>query len=280
MSSDNIDIKTVEGFGSEWKKYDQKSLPEKELAEQYQNYFDIFPWEKLQANAVGFDMGCGSGRWAKCVSSEDAVSKLFCIDASSKALSVAKENLKGRSNTQCLLGQFDNIPLEDESMDFGYCLGVLHHIPDPKKGLEQCVRKLKRGAPFLVYLYYAFDQRPWWFKGLWRASDWLRKSISKLPFLLRNFICQCLAILVYFPLSRMAFFLEKAGCDVQNFPLSAYRNKSFYTMKTDSLDRFGTRLEYRFTKNQIEQMMIETGLENISFSNKEPYWCAVGYKIT
>ena len=47
-------------------------------------------------------------------------------------------------------------------------------------------------------------------------------------------------------------------------------------MRTDALDRFGTRLEQRFTKNQIQKMMEVAGLRDIVFSNKVPYWCAVG----
>ena len=49
-------------------------------------------------------------------------------------------------------------------------------------------------------------------------------------------------------------------------------------MRTDSLDRFGTRLEQRFTKKHIERMMKNADLDNIRFSNTPPYWCAVGYK--
>ena len=49
-------------------------------------------------------------------------------------------------------------------------------------------------------------------------------------------------------------------------------------MRTDSLDRFGTRLEHRFTKKQIEMMMNNAGLEKIIFSDIAPFWCAIGYK--
>ena len=49
-------------------------------------------------------------------------------------------------------------------------------------------------------------------------------------------------------------------------------------MRTDALDRFGTRLEQRFSYNQIKEMMLKSGLENIEFSNEEPFWCAVGYR--
>ena len=64
-----------------------------------------------------------------------------------------------------------------------------------------------------------------------------------------------------------------------NFPLGAYRNYSFYTMRTDALDRFGTRLEHRFTKGQIREMMESCGLENVVFrEDGEPYWIACGRK--
>jgi len=49
-------------------------------------------------------------------------------------------------------------------------------------------------------------------------------------------------------------------------------------MRTDALDRFGTRLEQRFTKKQIIKMMKNSGLEDISFSEENPYWVAVGFK--
>ena len=57
-----------------------------------------------------------------------------------------------------------------------------------------------------------------------------------------------------------------------------YSSKSFYVMRTDSRDRFGTPLEKRFSKQQITKMLKSSGLENIKFSDHEPFWCAVGTK--
>ena len=72
--------------------------------------------------------------------------------------------------------------------------------------------------------------------------------------------------------------MEKAGFNVNNIPLSAYRKLSFYTMRTDALDRFGTRLEKRFSREQIKAMMEKAGLERVKFSENIPFWCAVGYR--
>jgi hypothetical protein len=59
---------------------------------------------------------------------------------------------------------------------------------------------------------------------------------------------------------------------------SGYRNSSFYTMRTDAYHRFATRLEKRFTKEQIRVMLAAAGLERIQFKEGECYWCAIGYK--
>ena len=49
-------------------------------------------------------------------------------------------------------------------------------------------------------------------------------------------------------------------------------------MQSDALDRFGTRLEQRYTAEQVRRMMQNAGLEGIAFSSAPPYWCAVGFK--
>ena len=54
------------------------------------------------------------------------------------------------------------------------------------------------------------------------------------------------------------------------------RTASFYTMRTDALDRFGTRLEHRFTRDEIERMMTDAGLTDITFSDRPPFWVACG----
>lgn len=49
-------------------------------------------------------------------------------------------------------------------------------------------------------------------------------------------------------------------------------------MRTDSRDRFGTPLEQRLGRAEIEATMIRAGLVSIRFSEGEPYWVATGRK--
>jgi SAM-dependent methyltransferase len=273
----NQDKNTVEGFGDEWSRFDQSDLPEDEQRLLFDEYFSVFPWKDISRESVGFDLGCGSGRWAKSVAPK--VKKLICIDPSN-AIDIAKKNLSNFDNCEFESASVDNIPIDNNSMDFGYSLGVLHHVPDTEMGIKQCVEKLKIGAPLLLYLYYRFDNRPFWFRFIWSITDLLRKIISKMPYGLRYIFSQIIAVLVYFPLARTALYLGKLNLNVVNFPLSSYKNLSFYTMRTDALDRFGTRLEQRFTREEIKNMMENAGLENIKFSNSKPFWVAVGYKTS
>jgi len=161
-------------------------------------------------------------------------------------------------------------------MDFGYCLRVLHRLPNPEAGLAASVRKLKPGAPLLVYIYHAFDNRPVWFRLLWRASDLVRRLLSKAPFQLKSAAADAMAAFIHWPLARSAALAERLGVRVANWPLSAYRWRSYYSMRTDALDRFGTRLEHRMTAREIRDAMEQAGLVDIRLSSSVPFWCAVG----
>jgi ubiquinone/menaquinone biosynthesis C-methylase UbiE len=275
-NSANLDRATVDDFGREWRRFDQRGVSSAELRRTFAEYFALFPWDSLPRDAVGFDAGCGSGRWAGLVAPR--VGWLHCIDASADALAIAKKSLAGLPNVSFHAAPLEAMPLPDNSMDFGYSLGVLHHLPEPSAGLAACVRKLKRGAPMLLYIYYAFDNRPAWFRLLWRASDALRQLVSRAPFRLKSVVAELIAACVYWPLARGAQVYERLGGNIANWPLGAYRWRSYYAMRTDALDRFGTRLERRMTRTQIKTLMENAGLRDICFRDAMPFWCAVGYK--
>ena len=277
QASLNVDPRTVADFGREWAAFDQHDLPLIEQKRLFEEYFSEFPWTDLPAKSEGFDLGCGSGRWAELVAPK--VGRLHCIDPAAEALDVCRRRLADVKNADFHLATADNIPVADCSQDFGYSLGVLHHIPDTARAMRDAARKLKPGAPFLVYLYYDFENRPTWFRAVWRVSDLGRALIARLPFVAKKAITGIIAATVYWPLSRSAKWLEKAGINVSNIPLSAYRHRAFYSLRTDALDRFGTRLEHRFSSTAIRRMMEDAGLERITFRQGEPYWCACGRRV-
>ncbi len=271
----NIDQQTVKSFGDEWSRFDQLGMSNDEARNRFNEYFAVFPWDALPSNAEGFDMGCGSGRWARWVAPK--VGKLHCIDPSN-AIEIARVNLSEHGNVSFHYASVDSQCLPPSSQDFGYSLGVLHHVPDTTAAIRSCVDLLKPGAPLLLYLYYAFDNRPWWFRAIWRVSDLARQIIYRLPPSLKHIVTDVIALLVYIPLTLVSRMMEQLGFNVASVPLSYYRKYSFYTMRTDARDRFGTPLERRFSRQQIVEMMKVAGLVNVCFSDAAPYWCVVGNK--
>ena len=271
----NFHKKTIDSFGDQWSEFDQSRMPLKEARKIFNKYFSIFPWKKLPKNAEGFDMGCGSGRWARFVAPK--VSILNCIDPS-KSINVAKVNLKNFKNINFHNALLNNVNLFESSQDFGYSLGVLHHVPNTQAAIKSCVRLLKPGSPLLIYLYYSFDNRSKLYFLIWKFSNILRKLISTLPEKIKTLITDFIAILIYFPLAKISKILDKLNINTREIPLSFYKDKSFYTMRTDSRDRFGTMLENRFSKQEIKKMMENAGLNKIKFSKSNPFWCVIGFK--
>ena len=174
----NLDPRTVSSFGDEWQRFDQQGMALGEAERVFGDYFAVFPWDQLPPDAEGFDMGCGSGRWARFVAPR--VGRLHCIDPSS-ALAVARSTLADQPNVQFHQASVAASGLLPNSQDFGYSLGVLHHVPDTAAAIRSCAALLKPGAPLLLYLYYSFDNRPRWFRWLWHLSNAARLLIRRLP---------------------------------------------------------------------------------------------------
>jgi SAM-dependent methyltransferase len=271
----NIDKKTVTSFGEEWTKFD--SFSESEIQRTGDMYFDIIDFTKINSNAVVMDVGCGTGRWTKYIAPK--VKFVEAVDPSEAVFSAASL-LKGQDNVRITQASTDNLPFADNSFDLVFSIGVLHHIPDTRQAMYDCVRKVKPGGQFLTYLYYSLDNRGGFFKLVFKLSNVVRKVVSALPARLKRFVCDVLAVFVYMPFVLTARFLTWIGFIklAHKIPLSIYANQTFNIIRNDSLDRFGTPLEQRFSRKEITTMMEYCGLTDIVFSENMPYWHAVGRK--
>lgn len=278
--SDNRDSDTVKAFSAQWSRFEGMSRNPQEVRALFDRFFDVFPWDKVTDKSQGFEMGCGTGRFAQFVAPK--VGKLFCVDPAPDAIRIAKKMLEPFDNTVLLntgVGSADigdHIP--DASMDFGYSYGVLHHVPDTQQAIHDCSRLLKPGAPFLIYLYYRFDNRPVWFSAVWRLSDVWRKIICKCPLFVKNLLCDISAATIYWPLAKIARVADLLGVNIRHFPLSDFQSSTFARMRSNSRDRLGTPLEQRFTRKEIEAMLNKAGIHDVTFKEGAPYWCAVGIK--
>jgi ubiquinone/menaquinone biosynthesis C-methylase UbiE len=272
----NIDRQVVNEFGEEWLKFN--TFTDEAILAGANEYFELVDESIVNKKTYVLDVGCGTGRWTKFFSSKAGF--IEAVDPSN-AIFAANKLLAGIDNIRLTRASIETLPFEDETFDFAMSVGVLHHIPDTQKAMQDCVKKIKRGGYFYVYLSYNFDKRGGFFKRLFKISDIIRTGVSRLPAKLKNFATDVLAVFLYMPLVLWVRILRAIGLKkvAEKMPLSAYYNKPFFVIRNDSLDRFGTRLEQRFSEDEIRQMMMKSGLGEIIVSQGVPLYHAIGKKL-
>ena len=270
----NLDQQVIDSFGHEWAAFDYvESETDDALDSQFLAY--CTPIDLTQFNlksSVAADFGAGSGRWASRLLPH--FSLVYALEPSDGANKVLKNKFSKESRMTILQETVGANSIPAKSLDLAMSLGVLHHIPDTGLAIKDVANKIKSGGVFLCYLYYKLENKPLYYRGLFWVSNSLRWVISRMPYSMRRLIAKIIAGAIYLPLARTSKLLGNKGKDVSNFPLHHYANMPFVMLQNDALDRFGTRLEQRFSKKEITEMLGEAGfdLSTLKFSDLEPFW--------
>ena len=270
----NLDQEVINSFGHEWEAFDYaKTENDEALDAQFLAYCAPIDLTQFDTKtAVAADLGAGSGRWASRLL--PYFSLIYIVEPSDGASKVLNNKFADNPRMKILQETVGVNSIPTGSLDLAISLGVLHHIPDTGLAIKDVALKIRKGGIFLCYLYYKLDNKPLYYRGLFWASNLLRWTISRLPYVVRRFIARIIAGAVYLPLARTAKFFGEKNKNVSNFPLHHYANLPFVMLQNDALDRFGTRLEQRFSKEEIVEMIGKAGfdLSTLKFSEAEPFW--------
>ncbi len=270
----NLDQRVIDAFGHEWSSFDYTETQSTEALDlQFAAYCSPLDLSIFDASkAVVADFGAGSGRWSSRLLSNFA--KVYVLEPSDGANRVLVNKFEGNSRVVILKETVGVNSIPDVSLDLGLSLGVLHHIPDTGRAIKDISKKIKPGGYFLCYLYYKLEDKPRYYKVLFYFVDFARRMISKLPQPLKRFVSKVIAMFVYWPLAHLSKVLEKLDMNTANMPLHHYANMPFFMLANDALDRFGTRLEQRFNKQEISEMLKLAGFDmlTLKFSDEEPFW--------
>jgi SAM-dependent methyltransferase len=273
-TSINADRSTVDSFGEEWNRFGNFS--EAEIKRAGDQYFDIVTDKMLNKDSACLDIGCGSGRWSKYISSRAGF--VEAVDPSNAVIPAVKLT-QSCGNVRVTRAGYGCLPFEKESFDFVFSLGVVHHLPDTQAAISEAASMVKKNGWLLLYIYYSLDNRSAFYRFIFRCSDIVRRVISSMPQFLKNFFCDLIAVFVYIPFIGISKFVKLFSSSLAaKVPLSYYADKPWKVIRNDSLDRFGTPLEKRFSKKEIEDMLTKAGMKDICFSNNEPYWHVVASK--
>lgn len=270
----NIDQEVVDGFGREWADYDYVGLNTQQALDiQFKAYCSPIDLTQFNPNvAVAADIGAGSGRWSARLL--PYFSLVYSLEPSNGASEVLTSKFSHEPRIKVLQESVGDNSIPDRSLDLAMALGVLHHIPDTSLAIREIATKIKSGGIFLCYLYYNLENKSLFYRIIFKVVNVIRRVVCRNPYFVRKLIAHVIAVLIYLPLARMAKLLIKLRRDVSNFPLHQYANLPFVMLQNDALDRFGTRLEQRFSKREITEMLkiAEFDISTLKFSEVEPFW--------
>ncbi|HTQ40716.1 MAG TPA: class I SAM-dependent methyltransferase [Pirellulales bacterium] len=174
-------------FGYQWRKWPRLQFDSENVGRPMEGYTQKM-WEKITGmadenvnlnggkpnvnGAILADIGCGPGRFIEVARTKGA--RAIGIDYSA-AVEVAEQNFKHDPNVCIVQADALNLPLKPQSLDGAFSIGVLHHTPNPKRGVQQAFCAVRPEGWFALSVYgqngyYDFPAVQFWrkvFKRLW-----------------------------------------------------------------------------------------------------------------
>lgn len=215
----------AESFGLQWNRFARTQLDSALGTSRSENRFvRETQWDAAQLKGkLVLDAGCGSGRFSEIALKLGA--RLIAIDYSN-AVDAAYENLKSE-NVLIVQGDLANLPIQSQSLDFVYCIGVLQHTKNPERIVGELLRCLKPGGELTLTFY---ENSSWHVKL--HSKYLLRPLTKRLPNKLLLFFIDRTSI-VWFPATKILFSLPRVFSRFFRFiiPIANY-------------------VEFSYTKNQ------------------------------
>jgi SAM-dependent methyltransferase len=250
--------RTIESFGYEWTTFDRIEPEDRGFWEDY--YFVDVPEERLRGR-VALDAGCGKGRFSRFTA--DHVDALVALDASD-AVRSARRNLDELDNVAIVRGDLEHLPFEDGAFGFISCLGVLHHLPDPRAGFDSLVRVLEPGGSLFLYLY-SRDEQAGVRRTALELATVLRRITTRVPHKALRVACAPLAAVLYALVVLPGAAGSRFGWRrLRGLPLAVYRGGPLRALWLDTFDRLSAPIEHRYVWADLEPWFAAAGLDVLS----------------
>jgi len=127
------------------------------------------------------DLGTGEGAFALLLA--ERASKVIAIDTSAKMIEVGREAARrqGVANIEYRLGDMEELPIEDASVDLAFFSQSLHHALHPERAIAEAARILKPGGRVVILdlAKHRFEEAREMY-----ADEWLGFSEAELEALL------------------------------------------------------------------------------------------------
>jgi SAM-dependent methyltransferase len=246
--------RTFESFGYEWNTFDDVRAEDEQFSRVYFEDLDL----ASLSGKIALDAGCGKGRYTRFVAPHAGA--LLALDGSSAAAAAAR-NLSDQPNVLVVKADLRQPPISPSSLDFVMCLGVLHHLEDPRAGFFSLVDLLVPGGRILLYLYSRPTRPGVRMAALWVARE-LRKLTVRLPHRALRIACVPIAAALFAVAVQPGALGDRLRlAPLSRFPMSAYRGKPFRSLVLDTFDRLSAPVEHRFVREELDAWVEQAGLQ-------------------
>jgi SAM-dependent methyltransferase/uncharacterized protein YbaR (Trm112 family) len=183
-------IQTCSGFARNWDQFNDVILDNEELNDElFRDWIAPVDPESFRGKLL-LEPGCGMGRWL-CVAARYGPRALIGVDYSTVAYTAA-HNVSHLENVHVVRADILRLPLK-KRIEMIYCLGVVHHTPDPARTFDTLVETLGPDGVLTVWVYGA-ENNGW----ITRLITPLRRHVtSKLPHRLLGVLSILLALPLY-----------------------------------------------------------------------------------
>jgi SAM-dependent methyltransferase len=251
---DPVAERTFASFGYEWTSFDRVQPEDKGFFEEYFGDVDL---DALH-DEVGLDAGCGKARYTCFMAPH--LRAIAALDGS-EAVRSAVRNLADAPNALVIRADLQDAPLAPESFGFVSCLGVLHHLSDPRAGFDALVRFLAPNGLLIVYLYSRPQVAGIRSAALWAATN-LRQVTVRLPHRATRILSAPVSVALYAGVVAPGWLGERVGSEaLTRLPLATYRGRPLRSLWLDTFDRLSAPVENRYVWDDVRPWFEEAGLE-------------------
>ncbi|HEV8376493.1 MAG TPA: methyltransferase domain-containing protein [Candidatus Polarisedimenticolia bacterium] len=253
--------RTVERFGYQWNAfYNISDYYEK----QFLDWIHPLTPDDFRGKVV-LDAGCGKGRHA-FFSASFGAREVIAFDLS-PSVEAAFRNTRHLPNVHIVRADIHRLPLKPV-FDLAYCIGVLHHLPDPAKGFHTLRMYIRPGGCFAAWVY-GRENNGW---IVW-LFDPVRKAVtSRLPYPILKVMAWTATLFLYpvlryvyrpvnrrmKPISRLLFYNDYFAY-ISQFPF-----REIYG--TVVFDHMTAPIAHYLPKAEVERWIAHEDLEEVRLS--------------
>lgn len=197
--------------------------------------------QKFFERKLVLDGGCGHGRFLKSFSSLGA--EVIGIDFGS-GIDVAARFNEGDGLVHPVMGDLLNLPLRNESINYAFSTGVIHHTPDPRRAFHNLSNATKKGGMMFIWVYPKEGV-------LWEVSQKaLRAVLTRLPARMLYYLC-------FIPVPLLSF--------VKTYSSTSLKTASWRQCAQVIYDWYSPKYQFHYSEDELKNWFLQEGFANSEF---------------